>query len=52
MDRMLKLRSAFERVSCRTEMSSKRYVERVAKAEMQPVGGMVQKLDVLQKWDD
>ena len=49
---MLKLRSAFERVSCRTEMISKRYVERVPKAEMEPAGGKVQKLDVLKKWDD
>jgi hypothetical protein len=48
---MLKLRSSLERVNCRTEMSSKRYVERVPKAEMEPVGGMVQKLDVLKKWD-
>ncbi len=50
---MLKLRSAFERVSCRTEMISKRYVERVTKSRDATDGVIcsLHKLDVLQKWD-
>jgi hypothetical protein len=49
VDRMLILRSAFERVSCRKGVANGT-VERVTKSR--DVIRRLHKLDILQKWDD